>query len=149
MDIETKVTIRFLESNPSGLKKYLNKRYKNEINQIIKKLEIYFNEKIGIHYTFEDGKTSWNSDLDFYLVENKNKYPIANAGNRKLPVCFVINPPGYKKPNSENWIIEDESFYLVTPFSKEHIKWLYKKRVTDISWSRIFKKVLSTKLENR
>jgi len=146
MDTETKVTINFLDKNPIGLKNYLQHRYAKEINQIMQRLTSYFNERVDIHYTFEDQEPVWSSDLDFYLADNKSKYPIANAGNRKLPVCFVINPPCYKKPNLDEWIIKDEGIYLVEPFKSKKLKWLYKKKVNTISWERLFKKSLEINL---
>ncbi len=92
--VETNITIKLADIHPMGLKRYLILRYKPYINKIISILSSKYNEHIDIHYTFLDA--NWTLDLDFYLVYNKSNFPISDSGNRKLPVCFVICPPGYK-----------------------------------------------------
>ena len=92
--------------NPSTLKSDLLVHHKTQINLIINLLEKYFDEKVNIHYTFEDynPKTVWCFDLDFYLTKNETQLPISTAGNKKLPVCFVIMPPLYKQKNNQNLV---------------------------------------------
>lgn len=137
---ETNATIKFLENYPKGLKKYIEKRYSGKINKIIDLLTNLFNEEVGVHYTFEDYKKAWAADIDFYLIKNKSGYPIATAGKKKVAVCFVIMPPGNKTKTSKDWIIKDEGIYIK---KNKSIKWLYKKKVNDISWDRILNKAIT------
>ncbi len=145
MDTETKITINFLETYPRGLKLYLQKRYGRYIDKLIKKISNFYNEPVAIHYTFEGMKPVWACDLDFYFVNNKSKYPLGDAGNRKLPVCFVIMAPIQKTPSSDDWKFGDEGVYIVQPFEKNTAKWLYRKKVNNISWERLFKEALKSK----
>lgn len=124
------------------LRKDLSK-YENDINTIISLLEKYFQEKVKIHYTFEDynNKNVFCFDLDFYLLENKNKLKVSNAGKKKLAVCFVIMPPLFKDERTNKFILRDEGIYLV---KNNGIKWLYKnEKVNDLSWNRLFSKSIS------
>ena len=144
MDMETKVTINFLENNPKGLRDYILRRYAKYLKRIFKKLEKHYGERVDVHFTFLD--YPWAVDLDFYLVYNKAKYPLVNTGRRVLPVVFVIMPPGYQKPDSRQRVLNDEGIYQKTKDSAEI--WLYKTRkITNISWKRIFKKAAEVKLE--
>jgi len=136
--VETNITIKLADIHPMGLKRYLILRYKPYINKITSILSSKYNEHVDVHYTFLD--VDWALDLDFYLVHNKSKFPIANAGNKKLPVCFVIVPPGYKKPDSNKRIIKDESAYFISP--PHGIDVIYKKNVNDINWERLFKNTI-------
>ncbi len=144
MDSETKMTLLFAEKNPLALKRYLLKRYSNEIDKIKNRLTEYFKEEVDVYFTFESMKNVWAFDLDFYLVNNKAKYPISDAGSRKLPVCFVIVPPGYKKSGSDERLFDAEYIYKVIP--KKGISVLYKKKVKNISWGRLFNEALKVNL---
>jgi len=145
MHMETKITINFLENNPKGLRDYILRRYGNYLKRIFKKLEKHYGERVDVHFTFLD--YSWAVDLDFYLVFNKAKYPLVDAGKRKLAVVFVIMPPGYQKPNSRDRVLNDEGIYMKT--KEDEIIWLYKSRkITNISWKRILKKATEVKLIN-
>ena len=145
---ETKITLNFVDNYPKGLKLYLIKRYKNEINKLLKKLTLYFKEEVDICYTFgDDTENSWALDLDFYLVKNKAQFPMATVGKKaiELPCCFVICPPGYKKYGSEKRIIEKEIIFKVSK-DPRGIVILYKKKVNNISWKRLFAEALKADL---
>ena len=142
MNMETKMTINFLENNPKGLKDYIIRRYGKYLKRILKKLEKHFGGRVDVHFTFLDYQ--WAVDLDFYLVDNFGEYPFVQSGKRKLPVVFVIMPCGYQKPNSRDRVLNDEGIYLKT--KENETIWLYKSRkITNISWKRILKKASEVK----
>ena len=144
MGIEAKMTINFLENNPKGLKDYIIRRYGKYLKKILKKLEKHYGEQVDVYFTFLDYQ--WALDLDFYLVYNKSNQPLSQAGKMKLPVVFVIMPPGYQTADSTKRVLNDEGIYQVT--KNNEINWLYKSRkITDISWKRILKKAVEVKLE--
>ena len=144
MNIETKMTMNFLENNPKGLRDYIIRRHSKYLKKIFKKLEKHYGEKVDVHFTFLDYQ--WALDLDFYLVFNKAGYPISQAGNKRLPVVFVVMPPGYQTADSTKRVLNDEGIYQVT--KDNEINWLYKSRkITDISWKRILKKAAAVRLE--
>jgi len=144
MDTETKMTIKLGATNPQLLKKYLIKRYQNEINQVISRLTDYYNERVDIRYTFEDSLGALIFDLDFYFVENKAKYPLGDAGGYNLPVCFVISPAGYSSKEDKIIFPSVEYVYKVAP--KKGIIILYKQKVNGISWKRLFDKAIKSDL---
>ena len=138
MNLETKMTINFLENNPKGLRDYIIRRHNKYLKKIFKRLEKHYGERVDVHFTF--------LDYQWTLVFNKGGYPISQAGNRKLPVVFVVMPPGYQTADSTKRVLNDEGIYQVT--KNNEINWLYKSRkITDISWNRILKKAASVKLE--
>lgn len=136
---ETKLILSLIDSNPNKLKEYIEKTYKKEILILLNKLKTYFNEPVGLHYTFTDKGNDWSLDLDFYLINNKLKYPIATAGRKNLPVCFVIMAPGHKVRGKKERQITDEAVYIIDIINgKKKIRYLYKKKVNDINWKRLF-----------
>jgi len=138
---ETKITLNFIDKYPTGLKKYLIKRYKTKIDKLLKRLSNHFGEKVDIYYTFEDMKDAFAMDLDFYLVNNKANYPIAHSGSKRLPVCFVITPPGYKKKGVGR-MMADEVIYKISKSPKGIVILYRDQNVKFISWERLLDKAM-------
>jgi len=121
----------------TNLKIFLLDKYNIEIKIIINLLCEYFDEKVDVHYTFEDYDSTsvFCFDLDFYLVKNKNNLSLGYSGKKKLAVCFVIMPPLYKTEKTHKFILGDEGVYLINNLGKKD---LYRKYVTNFSWIRLF-----------
>ncbi len=146
MKDETELTLSLVDSNPLKLKSYIESTYKKELKIIIDKLEKKFGEKVDVYYTFTDTTIdihqAYALDLDYYLVDNKLNYPIAWSNRKRLPVCFVISPPGYKIYGKKGRHIIDEGIYFAPKEKNAKVKYSYRKKVNDIRWGILFKEAM-------